>query len=297
MFYSFYGMKNTPLILIGFLRALMRIILLFILLLPVCMLAVLFLFSKKSLKRMKLRKAFQKVISSIMLFIIGSKLYLKGPIPDYPSVIVSNHLGVLEIIAYAKILQCHIIAKESLKKIPIIGFLLTKLGGIFINRKSLSSMIDVSNEMERAMQLGERILIFPEGTTSHGEGVREPYTALLKPVIEKQYPLVIASVSFKVRSNHWPLASESVCWADGQSLLFHLFKLLHLPGVDITLEFIEKAIYIQNRKKAAGIIHKEMLKIFHPMKQYSSEERAQWAIPINEDDESWELKQKPVISK
>lgn len=58
--------------------------------------------------------------------------------------------------------QCHVVAKEELMNIPVLGFLLKKAGIIGIKRGK--SDVAAIKESMRVLKNGEKLLLFPEGT-------------------------------------------------------------------------------------------------------------------------------------
>jgi len=102
---------------------------------------------------------------------ISYTAYNKDNIPEAQSnlVVVSNHQGNFDIPIYMSSLPFSVgfIAKQELKKLPIINVWMNALDCIFINRKRLRESSKKINE--RIHQKDKNpIFIFPEGTRSKG---------------------------------------------------------------------------------------------------------------------------------
>ncbi len=97
--------------------------------------------------------------------------YGKENIPESRTglIVVSNHQGSFDIPIYISSLPFPVgfIAKQELKKFPIINVWMKELDCVFINRKSLKEASVKINERIRQKDRNP-IFIFPEGTRSRG---------------------------------------------------------------------------------------------------------------------------------
>jgi len=85
-----------------------------------------------------------------------------------PVILMSNHQGYFDIFAYLAYLpiQFRWLAKESLFKIPFLGWGMRRAGYISIDRSSLKKGYRSLNEAAEKIKSGKNVLIFPEGTRS-----------------------------------------------------------------------------------------------------------------------------------
>jgi 1-acyl-sn-glycerol-3-phosphate acyltransferase len=86
-------------------------------------------------------------------------------------ILTPNHEGMFDILVMAS-LPCDFswIAKAETRKIPFIGLSMKALGSHFVKRDRSSADLNVMKEVETALQNGNSILVFPEGTrTRTGE--------------------------------------------------------------------------------------------------------------------------------
>jgi 1-acyl-sn-glycerol-3-phosphate acyltransferase len=86
---------------------------------------------------------------------------------------VSNHVGIVDILlALAYIGRPFgFIAKKELLLIPLINVWIHILGGHFIDRKNIRKALKTINMGIQRLQKGGRMLVFPEGTRSKGQGL------------------------------------------------------------------------------------------------------------------------------
>lgn len=100
--------------------------------------------------------------------IAGNKYILEGRenIPKDAALIVSNHEGIFDPISIVDIFDkpVALIGKIELKKIPTLGYWITKFGSEFIDRDDMKQSIRVIIAASKTLKAGTNVLIYPEGT-------------------------------------------------------------------------------------------------------------------------------------
>ena len=82
-------------------------------------------------------------------------------------VIVSNHQTLIDILViYTLFKHFKWVAKNSLLKIPFVGWNMALNGYIIVKRTDAKSQIKMMKNAERTLKSGSSIMIFPEGTRS-----------------------------------------------------------------------------------------------------------------------------------
>lgn len=131
---------------------------------------VFFLASRK--KRIQLGNIYGKIISPIVLFILGTKLKLIGKEnlnATYPAIYLSNHssqLDPLVAIQVAPIGGCGV-AKKEILSVPFFGWAYRLSGHLTLDRSNRESAIRSMQEMGKIMKQNNiGVWIWPEGTRS-----------------------------------------------------------------------------------------------------------------------------------
>ncbi len=117
--------------------------------------------------------------------------------PDKPAVYVANHQSDWDILIMLGCLGCAhgLVAKESIKKIPVIRTWMEYLGCIFIDRDDPRKALRAINEAGKKIpEEGRSITIFPEGTRSKGEEILEFKNGAFKTAIKYNAPIVPISI-------------------------------------------------------------------------------------------------------
>jgi 1-acyl-sn-glycerol-3-phosphate acyltransferase len=91
-----------------------------------------------------------------------------------PRIFVCNHTSFLDVLALMAALgsEYHFVAKSEVHQMLFIGTFLRKLGHFAFDRSDPRDRVRQSQQIEDALQRGESVFIFPEGTFSAQPGVR-----------------------------------------------------------------------------------------------------------------------------
>jgi 1-acyl-sn-glycerol-3-phosphate acyltransferase len=107
-------------------------------------------------------------IMFLMKYVVGLDYRIEGRehVPDGPCIIACNHQSLWETAALCAIFpDASIVAKQELKKIPLVGWFLERYPMILVDRSAgrhaLRQMVD---EARRAVGEGRKVLLFPQGT-------------------------------------------------------------------------------------------------------------------------------------
>ena len=107
------------------------------------------------------------------------RLTLDGRFPEGGGALISNHLGYADIIVYAAMHPCVFCAKAEIRKWPVVGWLATKAGTVYIQRGRGGSALKAKAEMQAAVDEQLPVVFFPEGTTTNGETMLPFHSGLL----------------------------------------------------------------------------------------------------------------------
>ena len=111
------------------------------------------------------------------LHILGAELTVTGT-PQQGSVfLVSNHVSWLDIPVIASQRHLYFLSKAEVGEWPLIGQLARAVGTLFIKRGSGESG-GKAREIATRLQQGHTVLVFPEGTTTDGTGLRRFFPQL-----------------------------------------------------------------------------------------------------------------------
>jgi 1-acyl-sn-glycerol-3-phosphate acyltransferase len=184
-------------------------------------------------------------------------LRVHGTFPDR-GVILSNHLGYLDIMAFAAQHRCVFVSKSELREVPLLGWMTMMVGSVFVERGRGGSAIRARSGLQAAADAGLPVVIFPEGTTSDGTSVLKFHSGALAQVMEAGQSVTAAFISYGLTEDNGPnvtIENDVAFWGDEVRLLPHIFGLLALRGVAIDIRIADQPIAFSasfhDRKQAA----------------------------------------------
>jgi 1-acyl-sn-glycerol-3-phosphate acyltransferase len=99
---------------------------------------------------------------------LGHDLIIKGELSkEKPTLYVANHSSYVDILVLGTFIPARFVAKQEVAKWPIMGWLSTNQGTIYIDR-SRNAIADGTDKLLQYIEDGESLILFPEGTTSDG---------------------------------------------------------------------------------------------------------------------------------
>lgn len=115
---------------------------------------------------------------------------------DTPVLFVSNHRSNLDILLIQTTagIPVGFVSKTELKKVPLLGFWMSDIGCIFLDRMNIKSAVKSITEGVEHIQTGCSMVICPEGTRSHGDEMNEFKDGSLKMAVKAKAPVVPVAV-------------------------------------------------------------------------------------------------------
>ena len=132
------------------------------------------------------------IVLWMLRVIVGTRLEVRGEVPDEGCIVASKHQAFLDIILLTAILpRPSFVMKKSIKYVPVLNIYAERLGCIAIDRSSGSeAMKSILTEAERTKDLGRQVILFPQGTRTlpnedrpYKFGVVRLYQQLGQPII------------------------------------------------------------------------------------------------------------------
>ena len=152
-----------------------------------------------------------------VLKLCGTQVTVYGEenIPTDRSVLfVGNHRSIFDILlVYSTVKRpTGIIAKQELKKVPLLNVWMNNIGCFFLDRKNIKEGLKMVLNAVDKVKGGMSILIFPEGTRSRDEGVVLPFKGGSFKIAEKSgcdiIPFAIIN-SAQIFENHKPAIKKT----------------------------------------------------------------------------------------
>jgi len=187
-----------------------------------------------------------------------------GPPPTPPFLLASNHLSYIDIIVYFTRVDCFFLAKSEVARWPIMGFLASTSGTLFVDRTRKSDLVRVLSLVEDVHARGSGVTFFPEGTSTKGEFVERFKPSLFEVAARTGVQVSVAAITYSTPAGAAP-AHTSVCWWGDMPFAGHFIDLIQLPGIDARIEFSAEPITGEDRKALASAAQASVEKLFIPV--------------------------------
>lgn len=196
--------------------------------------------------------------------ISNMKIEVVGEPPHSPFLLVCNHLSYTDIPTIRAVVEGIYVAKGEIEGWFAAGKIVRDIGNIYINRQNKRDIPRANKKVLEALENGEGVIIFPEGTSTKGEEVLPFKSSFLEFAATTGMPVHYASISYRTPMNE-PPPSYSVCWWDDTSFGQHLWRFFQLSEITALITFGEKPIQNDNRKDLAKELWQAVREKFIPV--------------------------------
>ncbi|OIJ43159.1 lysophospholipid acyltransferase family protein [Massilia timonae] len=105
------------------------------------------------------------------------------------ALVVANHVSWLDIFVINALDPCRFVAKAEIRSWPVMGWLAAGAGTVFIARGNRRELRHVFKGLVEVLQQGERVALFPEGTTGLQGAVLPFHANLFEAAIDAGVPV------------------------------------------------------------------------------------------------------------
>lgn len=110
--------------------------------------------------------------------------------------LVGNHISFVDVFVINSLLPSTFVAKSEIARWPLIGWLCRRAGTVFIDRGSRTAAQRTRQQMLTALESGQRLAVFPEGTSTAGGTLLPFHAALFQSAIDAAAPVHAIALSY-----------------------------------------------------------------------------------------------------
>lgn len=126
--------------------------------------------------------------------VLGVRVKVRGQSLRHDVFFVANHVSWIDIPILAGINGTAFVAQDGVRTWPIIGWLATLNRTIFISRTDRQNVSNQVAQLRAAIAENWSVTLFPEGTTSDGQGLLPFKPALFETLVPPPRPMLIQPV-------------------------------------------------------------------------------------------------------
>lgn len=204
-----------------------------------------------------LRNIIVKLWSSILLKILSIKLSCENHniVINNNNFFVGNHISWLDIILINTLKPSLFVAKVSIKKWPILGFMIKLSGTIFLNRSSRSSLIETSKKIKHLIKYNS-VFIFPEGYATDGSSLNKFHSNFFQVPIDIKKSIYPVAIRYS-RNGHFTDASAYI---GDDTLIKSIIRIIKANGINAHVIFCKSISSNKLNRKELALKTQEIIK-------------------------------------
>lgn len=161
--------------------------------------------------------------------ILGFRPVVAGSLPQGGQcLIVSNHVSWIDILVLSAVAPLSFVAKREVAGWPFFGWLARLQRTVFVDRERRHSTKHSRTELENRLAQGDRIVLFPEGTSHDGSSVLPFKSSFFAAATAPEIAIVPVTLAY-VRNWGLPLTRRNrprFAWYADMELVPHLWEAL-----------------------------------------------------------------------
>jgi 1-acyl-sn-glycerol-3-phosphate acyltransferase len=172
------------------------------------------------------------------LRILGITLKADGAASVVPAghLLVANHVSWLDIAGLHAVLpQARFVSKADVRHWPLVGALVEGAGTLFIERTSKRDALRVVHQTAAALQAGDCVAVFPEGTTGAGPELLPFHANLLQAAVSVQAPVLPLVLRWHEPGERYSAAARFV---GDTTLVQSLWRIASARGLGIDVQVL-----------------------------------------------------------
>ncbi len=177
--------------------------------------------------------------------ICGLEVVVRGePEPGRAVMFAANHVSYLDIPVLGAVLDARFVAKSDVAGWPLFGLLARLSDTVFVTRDRRAAGGDCAR-VSGCMTTGDRLVLFPEGTSSDGSAVLPSRTALFAALEKDRAPVDAlvqpVSIAYAGYADGRPLRgfmTDLYAWYGDMTLFGHLMTVFGLKGARVEVTFL-----------------------------------------------------------
>lgn len=177
-----------------------------------------------------------QVWSLQFLALWGIHLRVLGqPVAAGPALLVANHISWLDILVIHAARYCRFVSKSDIRDWPMVGTLATASGTLYIERSRRKDALRMVRDMAQALQEGDVLAVFPEGTTSDGLNLLPFHANLIESAVAAQAPVQPLALRFVDARTGEPTLAP--CYIGDDTLIASVWRTLTAPPIVAVVHF------------------------------------------------------------
>lgn len=187
--------------------------------------------------------------------VLGVRPLARGVPANGPVLLAANHISWLDIVVLGSQVGTCFVSKSEVASWPVVGWLARQGGTLFVHRGRHESAERIAHDMTRRLAQGNRVLFFPEGTTSDGTDVRRFKNRLFQPALAALAPVQPVAIRYLPGRE----VVNPVAYIEGVSFLGSIVRVMKRSHTDVRVTWCDPLeVRGRERREVAGAAEDEV---------------------------------------
>lgn len=187
------------------------------------------------------------------LRLLGVHHQMQGQFRPGATLLLANHVSWLDIVAIHSVCpRARFVSKADVKRWPVLNKLTMAGDTLFIERERKRDAMRVVHQTAQALEAGDAVAVFPEGTTGDGQTLLPFHANLLQAAIATATP--VQPLALRYREPGRPV-STAVAWVGETTLASNLWSVACAEGLSVILQVLppQPSAEADRRELASGV--------------------------------------------
>lgn len=168
--------------------------------------------------------------SARVLQSLGISLRVEGRLRPGAKLLVANHISWLDIVAINAVHPSRFVSKAQVRHWPLLNRLVDAADTLYLERERRRDALRVVHQVAEALEAGDTVAVFPEGTTSDGTTLLPFHANLLQAAIATQTP--VQPVALRYADRDHPV-SAAAAYVGDTTLLASVWRVACANGLEV----------------------------------------------------------------
>ena len=189
----------------------------------------------------------------------GISVHVFGTPSDKATLFVANHISWFDISAIGGILPVRFLSKIEVRDTPVIGWLASRVGTLYIPRGGKSAAEDANTLMANALLQDHHVVLFPEGTTGDGN-IKRFHSRLIQSAITAG--CVVQPIAIRYPKNNENNVHPAALFVGDTTMAQSFKKIMSAPDLVAEVHFLEPVeVTNKNRDELAAYAESRVRKV------------------------------------
>lgn len=205
--------------------------------------------------------------SAGLLHAVGIAVKVTGTAPrPGATLVVANHVSWIDIAAiHAAAPHARFVSKADVLAWPLLGWLIRNAGTLFIERERKRDAVRVVHAMAQAMQAGDTVAVFPEGTTGAGPELLPFHANLLQAAIATATPVQPIVLRFADAAQAY---SPAALYIGDTTLLQSVWRVVNARGLTAHVHVMPPIATAHTERRALAVHLREVMAAELPARRH-----------------------------